>query len=133
MQLPVPVQLASGADAGSLSTAAIADAPIAMFHGPADVAGIDPRQVIRTDPTPLATDFEPNFLPVIEFDRPDLPWLFSPLPPDDKGRWQPWLTAIVIFGIGCATLRVTWDGVVTQWKRVLVATGRGAQTATDKR
>lgn len=96
MQLPVPVQMASGADVGNLSTSAIPDAPIAMFHGPADVAGIDSRQIIRTDPTPLATDFEPNFLPLVEFDRPDLPWLFSPSPPDDKGRWHPWLTLIVL-------------------------------------
>ena len=51
----------------------------------------------------------------------------------EAARWQPWLTAIVIFAIGSAALRVTWNGVVTQWKRVLVATGRGPQAMATKR
>ena len=51
----------------------------------------------------------------------------------EAARWQPWLAAIVIFAIGGAALHATWDGVVTQWKRVLVATGRGSRIATAKR
>jgi hypothetical protein len=42
-----------------------------QVSGPGDVVGIDRRQVIRTDPKPSASDFEPNFLAIVEFDRPD--------------------------------------------------------------
>ena len=48
------------------------------LYGPADVIGIDPRLIIRTDPKPHTTDCEPNYLAGIEFDLPELPWLFSP-------------------------------------------------------
>ena len=48
------------------------------LYGPGDVTGIDPQQVVRTEPRHLATDFEPNYFPAIEFDRPDFPWLFTP-------------------------------------------------------
>ena len=30
------------------------------LRGPADVVGIDPRQIVRMDPLPGSTDFEPN-------------------------------------------------------------------------
>src|SRR4051812_34978269 len=46
--------------------------------GPADVTAIDARQIIRMEPTPSTNDLEPNYLPLVEFDRPDLPWLFTP-------------------------------------------------------
>ena len=45
------------------------------LYGPGDVTGIDQLQLIRTEPRHLATDFEPNYFPAIEFDRPDFPWL----------------------------------------------------------
>src|SRR5262245_21781031 len=38
------------------------------LRGPADVLGIDASQVIRVDPRPASTDFEPTFFPSIEFD-----------------------------------------------------------------
>src|SRR5262250_1716373 len=51
-------------------------APLLRLRGPADVIGIDANQVVRTDPRPATTDFEPNCFASIEFDRPDFPWLF---------------------------------------------------------
>ena len=54
------------------------------LYGPGDVTGIDPQQVVRTEPRHLATDFEPNYFPAIEFDRPDFPWLFTPAKADDR-------------------------------------------------
>src|SRR5262245_44857164 len=45
------------------------------LYGPGDVTGIDQQQVIRTEPRHLSMDFEPNYFPAIEFDRPDFPWL----------------------------------------------------------
>jgi len=66
------------------------------LYGPGDVIGIDPQQVIRTEPRHLATDFEPNYFPAIEFDRPDFPWLFTPAKANDASRLRPWLCLIVV-------------------------------------
>src|SRR5215212_6598243 len=49
-----------------------------QLYGPGDVIGLDLRAVLRTDPPHLAGGFEPNYFPAIEFDRPDMPWLFTP-------------------------------------------------------
>ena len=43
----------------------------ARLHGPGDVVSIDTRMVVRTDPPHLASEFEPNYFPLVEFDRPD--------------------------------------------------------------
>jgi hypothetical protein len=64
--------------------------------GPGDVVAIDPRQVIRTDPRPNVSDFEPNFLVQVEFDRPDFPWLFTPAAATTAHRLRPWLVAVVV-------------------------------------
>ncbi len=64
-------------------------------HGPADVTEIDPRQVIRTSPKPDVTNAEVDDLVHVEFDRPDLPWLFTPAGPDAAGRLVPWLALVV--------------------------------------
>src|SRR5215218_100753 len=66
------------------------------LYGPGDVTGIDPQQVIRTEPRHLSTDFEPNYFPAIEFDRPDFPWLFTPAKADDANKLRPWLCLIVV-------------------------------------
>lgn len=75
------------------------DSPIGKkIHvaGPADVIGIDPRQVVRCDPAPSTRNFEPNFLASVEFDRPDFPWMFTPASADAKSRLRPWLCLIVV-------------------------------------
>lgn len=64
--------------------------------GPADVVGIDPRQVVRCDPAPFTRNFEPNFLASVEFDRPDFPWMFTPASADAQSRLRPWLCLIVV-------------------------------------
>ena len=66
------------------------------LYGPGDVTGIDPQQVVRTEPRHLATDFEPNYFPAIEFDRPDFPWLFTPARADAAGKLRPWLCLVVV-------------------------------------
>lgn len=56
--------------------------PVAVqLYGPGDVIGIDPRHIIRTEPVPGTVNFEPNYLCAIEFDSPDLPWIFTPAAP----------------------------------------------------
>jgi hypothetical protein len=64
--------------------------------GPGDVIAVDPRQVLRTDPRADATDFEPNFLVQIEFDRPDFPWLFTPAAATLDHRLRPWIVLVVV-------------------------------------
>ena len=64
-------------------------------YGPADVTEIDTRQVIRTWPKADAHDTEIDDLVQVEFDRPELPWLFTPTGPDGSGRLVPWLTLVV--------------------------------------
>src|SRR5262245_3868543 len=64
--------------------------------GPGEVVGLDPRQIIRTDPLPGATDAEPNMLVQVELDRSDLPWLFTPAGADANSRLRPWLVLVVV-------------------------------------
>ena len=66
------------------------------LYGPGDVTGIDRLQVLRTEPRHLSTDFEPNYFPAIEFDRPDFPWIFTPATANADGRVRPWLCLIVV-------------------------------------
>lgn len=76
------------------------DAPVpgvtVRLRGPADVIGIDPNQVVRTDPRPGTVDFEPNCFPAVEFDRPDFPWLFTPARATTAGQLRPWLCLVVV-------------------------------------
>jgi hypothetical protein len=63
--------------------------------GPGDVIGIDARHVVRTEPRDSTPNFEPNYLAGIEFDTPDLPWLFTPAAPAGD-RLRPWLVLIAL-------------------------------------
>jgi len=85
LELPVKLRL----NAGELSMAL-------RFHGPADVVGLDPGQILRTFPGDGSSGVPPNFFALVELDRPDLPWLFSPVGPASAERWQPWLTLVVV-------------------------------------
>ncbi|HEY7640574.1 MAG TPA: hypothetical protein VH814_12695 [Steroidobacteraceae bacterium] len=75
----------------------VAGDPITVrLRGPADVVGIDPNEVVRVDPKPNTTDFEPNYFPGIEFDRPDFPWLFTPAKAGVDAKLRPWLCLVVV-------------------------------------
>ncbi|NUU16753.1 hypothetical protein HP550_05760 [Cellulomonas humilata] len=63
--------------------------------GPGDVTGLPAQQVIRTDPAPGSRTFEANYLPLVEFDEPALPWLFTPASAS-AGRLRPWLCLVVV-------------------------------------
>ncbi|MGL4967679.1 MAG: hypothetical protein ACRC67_41065 [Inquilinus sp.] len=65
--------------------------------GPGDVIGIDPQNIVRCEPRNWVTDFEPNFLPFVEFYDEDFPWRYSPLAPEPAThRALPWLTLLVL-------------------------------------
>src|SRR6187401_1551982 len=46
--------------------------------GPGDVVGINNNEIVRTEPLTWITDFEPNYLPFVEFYDEDFPWRYSP-------------------------------------------------------
>lgn len=77
-------------------------------YGPGDVVGIDPTQVVRRYPAPGTTTAEETFLVHVEFDRPELPWLFSAARPSDTMR--PWL-ALVVLDAAHATLSPGLEGL----------------------
>jgi hypothetical protein len=66
----------------------------ARLYGPGEVASIDPRQVIRTEPQPGTPDFEPNYFPAVELDAPELPWAFTPATANAAGQLRPWLVLV---------------------------------------
>jgi hypothetical protein len=76
------------------STATPISMPVELF-GPGDVIGLDPRHVIKTEPRDRTVNFEPNYLCGIEFDSPDLPWLFTPAAPAGD-RLRPWLALVAL-------------------------------------
>ena len=47
------------------------------LYGPGNVVGIDPREVIRTEPRDWITNAEPNYLAAVEFYDGDFPWRYS--------------------------------------------------------
>lgn len=65
-------------------------------RGPGDVVSIDPGQVIRRHPAPGTVNAEPGDLAHVEFDRPDLPWQFTPTGPGTDGNLPPWLRLVVV-------------------------------------
>jgi len=64
--------------------------------GPGEVAGLDPRAVIRVAPKPGELDAEPNELPMAEFAESDLLWRYTPAVADASGRLRPWLVLAVL-------------------------------------
>lgn len=69
--------------------------PIRLM-GPGHVTALDPRQVVRTDPTRGSRAFEPNYFPLVEFDEPSLPWMFTPAGANQRARLRPWLCLVVV-------------------------------------
>lgn len=65
------------------------------IYGPGDITGIDPKAIVRMEPRNWITNFEPNYLPFVEFYDEDLPWRYSPLRPENH-RLHPWLMLIVL-------------------------------------
>ena len=48
------------------------------LHGPGDVAGLNPRQIVRRFPRPDATTADASAFAHLELDDPDLPWRYTP-------------------------------------------------------
>ncbi len=63
--------------------------------GPGDIIGINPAVVVRTEPLHWITNFEPNYLPFVEFYEEDFLWRYTPAGPSDK-RLRPWVALLVL-------------------------------------
>ncbi|MDD5630458.1 MAG: hypothetical protein PHI13_00310 [Methylococcales bacterium] len=68
-----------------------------QLYGPGDIVGIDSRAIFKTEPLNWITNFEPNYLPYIDFYDEDFAWRYTPNRPDDaKHRLRPWLALVVL-------------------------------------
>lgn len=65
-------------------------------YGPGDVTGIDPMAILRVAPPRDGINVAPDEFAVIEFDEPDLPWLFTPASAGSDERLRPWLVLVVV-------------------------------------
>jgi hypothetical protein len=65
------------------------------IYGPGDIVGIDSSAIIKTEPRNWITNFEPNYLPYIEFYDEDFPWRYSPTTPNGH-RLMPWIMLLVL-------------------------------------
>lgn len=64
------------------------------MQGPGDVLGVSPQQIIRREPPAGSVSGNATTLAHIEFDKPELPWLYSPEPPNGE-QLRPWLALVV--------------------------------------
>ncbi|MBC8088373.1 MAG: hypothetical protein H7Z40_13980, partial [Phycisphaerae bacterium] len=63
--------------------------------GPGDIIGINSDMIVRTEPLAWITDYEPNYLPLIEFYDEDFAWRYTPAKAaGDKLR--PWIALLVL-------------------------------------
>lgn len=65
------------------------------IYGPGDIQKIILSAISKTEPRNWITNFEPNYLPYIEFYPEDFPWLHTPAKPNGN-RLRPWLTLVVL-------------------------------------
>jgi hypothetical protein len=67
------------------------------LYGPGDIIGIESKAIIKTEPRNWITNFEPNYLPYIDFYDEDFPWRYTPAAPDaGLGRLRPWIMLVVL-------------------------------------
>ena len=66
-----------------------------QLYGPGDIIGIDSKAIVKTEPLNWITNFEPNYLPYIDFYEEDFPWRYTPAKPTGD-RLRPWLTLVVL-------------------------------------
>ncbi|NJN26168.1 MAG: hypothetical protein HC819_09415, partial [Cyclobacteriaceae bacterium] len=66
------------------------------LYGPGDIVGIDQKAIVKNEPRHWITNFEPNYLPYIEFYDEDYAWRYTPAAPSGNDRLRPWLTLVVL-------------------------------------
>jgi len=97
LRATIPVELTlSGSQTGGGELSVPIQRDVQLF-GPGDILGIDSKAVIKTDPRNWITNFEPNYLPYIDFYEEDMPWRYTPAIPDKiLHRLPPWIMLVVL-------------------------------------
>lgn len=68
-----------------------------QLYGPGDIIGIDLKAIVRTEPRHYITNFESNYLPLVEFYDEDFPWRYTPArPSSNQLQLRPWLALVVL-------------------------------------
>ena len=95
-QVNVQLEIRGDGVSGGTQTAPPINRQVALF-GPGDIVGVETRAIVRTEPRNWITNFEPNYLPAIEFYDEDFPWRYTPAAPDlARGRLRPWIMLLVL-------------------------------------
>jgi hypothetical protein len=96
LRATIPVDLRITADQVAGGTATQDLHRDVELYGPGDIVP-DARAIVRMEPRPWITDFEPNYLPFVEFYDEDLPWRYTPAAPDPATRrLRPWIALVVL-------------------------------------
>jgi hypothetical protein len=64
--------------------------------GPGDVIGINPLAIVKTEPRNWITNFEPNYLPYVEFYDEDFPWRYTTATAATGHRLRPWIVLVAV-------------------------------------
>ena len=92
----IPVELSvsgDGVSGGTVNRPAIVKN--VEIYGPGDITGLDQKTIIKVEPLNWISNFEPNYLPYIDFYDEDLPWRYSPVTPSGD-RLTPWMMLVVL-------------------------------------
>jgi hypothetical protein len=92
--ISVALELKGEAIAGGTLTELIPPKNIELY-GPGDIVGIESRSILKSEPQHWITNFEPNYLPYIDFYDEDFPWRYTPAAPNGS-RLKPWIMLVVL-------------------------------------
>jgi hypothetical protein len=95
LRTTVPVDLELSAEGGPGGTLTSTVSRAVQIYGPGDIAGIDRHAIVRTEPRDWVTNFEPNYLPFVEFYDEDFPWRYTPAKAGGH-RLRPWIMLVVL-------------------------------------
>ena len=94
--MQVALQVTGAAVGGGADLTATVTRDVQLY-GPGDITGIHDRAIVKVEPRDQITNFEPNYLPYIEFYDEDFPWRYTPAAPDlARHRLRPWLVLVVL-------------------------------------
>ncbi|CAE6794438.1 hypothetical protein [Nitrospira defluvii] len=96
-EIPIALELTgSGLSANLVQQIPLAPRNVPLA-GPGDIVGIESRAIVRTEPRDWITNFEPNYVPCIEFYDEDFPWRYTPAKADTAThRLRPWIALVVL-------------------------------------
>ncbi|MBD2769868.1 hypothetical protein IC235_18415 [Hymenobacter sp. BT664] len=98
--LPVNLTVQETSVSGSAGNSVVTQQ--VSLKGPGDIIGINGSAIVKAYPKDWTTNFEPNYLPYIEFYDEDFPWRYTPAKAvldagnENRFRLRPWISLIVL-------------------------------------